>query len=75
QYRLTPLQEELIADWILEEDARGYPPTHARAQEMASRLLRAEISYVYVMSFTPDNGRKVVAVSLCAISVRKLTTS
>ena len=40
QQRLTPLQEEFLADWILEEDARGYPPSHARAREMAIRVLR-----------------------------------
>jgi len=31
QQRLTPLQEKFLANWILEEDARGYPPSHARA--------------------------------------------
>jgi hypothetical protein len=41
QQRLTPAQEEFIADWVLEEDARGYAPTHARTREMAQRLLRA----------------------------------
>ena len=38
--RLTPLQEDFLVDWILEEDARGYPPPHARAREMANRILR-----------------------------------
>ena len=40
QQRLTPLQEEFLADWILEEDARACPPSHARAREMANRILR-----------------------------------
>ncbi|KAF2006213.1 hypothetical protein P154DRAFT_255410 [Amniculicola lignicola CBS 123094] len=38
--RLTLLQEGFLVDWILEEDARGYPPPHARAREMANRILR-----------------------------------
>ena len=40
QQRLTPLQEDFLVNWILEEDARGYPPPHARAREMANRILR-----------------------------------
>ena len=40
QQRLTPLQEDFLVEWILEEDARGYPPPHARAREMANRILR-----------------------------------
>ncbi|OCK72875.1 hypothetical protein K432DRAFT_314535, partial [Lepidopterella palustris CBS 459.81] len=30
---------EFIINWILEEGARGYSPTHAQTQEIASRLL------------------------------------
>ncbi|KAH8759488.1 hypothetical protein F5883DRAFT_367023, partial [Diaporthe sp. PMI_573] len=37
--RLTPLQEDFLVDWILEEDACGYP-LHTRAREMANRILR-----------------------------------
>ena len=40
QQRLTPLQEDFLVQWILEEDARGYPPPHARTREMANRILR-----------------------------------
>src|SRR5215469_10375112 len=40
QQRLAPEQEEFLADWILEEDQRGYPPSHSRAREMAARVLR-----------------------------------
>ena len=40
QQRLTPEQEDFLVEWILEEDARGYPPPHARAREMANRILR-----------------------------------
>ena len=41
QQRMTPLQEEFLVNWIIEEETRGYPPSHARAREMASRILRA----------------------------------
>ena len=38
--RLTPEQEDFLVEWILEEDGRGAPPSHARAKEMANRILR-----------------------------------
>jgi hypothetical protein len=41
QQRLTPLQEEFLVEWILEEAQRGYAPSHARAREMACRILRS----------------------------------
>ncbi|KAI0993564.1 hypothetical protein K3495_g14620, partial [Podosphaera aphanis] len=37
--RLTPNQEEFLAEWILDMDARGFPPSHARTREIASRIL------------------------------------
>ena len=37
--RLSHLQEEFLVKWILDEEARGYAPTHARCREMASRIL------------------------------------
>lgn len=38
QQRLSPQQENFLADWILEEGACGYPPSIPRAQEMANRI-------------------------------------
>ncbi|PZD36703.1 transposase-like protein, partial [Pyrenophora tritici-repentis] len=38
--RLTPEQEDFLVQWILEEEARAFPPSHARAREMANRILR-----------------------------------
>ncbi|KAG9382284.1 Transposase [Pyrenophora tritici-repentis] len=32
--------EDFLVQWILEEDARAFPPSHARAREMANRILR-----------------------------------
>jgi hypothetical protein len=40
QQRLTPEQEDFLVEWILEEDQRGYPPSHPRARQMAVRVLR-----------------------------------
>ncbi|KAF2688300.1 hypothetical protein K458DRAFT_464661 [Lentithecium fluviatile CBS 122367] len=36
QQRLTPEQENFLVDWILNQDMKCYPPSHARAREMAS---------------------------------------
>ncbi|KAE8871021.1 hypothetical protein PTNB29_01365 [Pyrenophora teres f. teres] len=33
-------QEDFLVQWILEEDARAFPPSHARAREMANRILK-----------------------------------
>ena len=40
QQRLTPEQEEFLVEWILDEDRRGDPPSHTRAREMATRVLK-----------------------------------
>ena len=40
QQRLAPLQEDFLVDWILDEDSRACPPSHARVREMANRILR-----------------------------------
>jgi len=40
QQRLTPEQEAFLIDWILDEDSRAQPPSHARVREMATRILR-----------------------------------
>ncbi|KAF2229993.1 hypothetical protein EV356DRAFT_474489 [Viridothelium virens] len=36
EQRLSPNQEDFLRDWILEEDTRGYPPSHACCCKMAS---------------------------------------
>lgn len=40
EQRLTPEQEEFLVEWILDEDTRAQPPSHARVREMATRILR-----------------------------------
>jgi hypothetical protein len=40
QQRLSPEQEEFLVDWILDEDLRAQPPSHARVREMAARILQ-----------------------------------
>ena len=41
EQRPTPRQEDFLSDWILEQDSQGYPPSHRRAREMATRVLRS----------------------------------
>jgi hypothetical protein len=67
QQRLTPLQEEFLADWILEEDARGYPPSHVRTREMAARILRMNnntepLGKKWIAGFKQHNPRIVTVV-------------
>lgn len=38
--RLTSKQGEFPTQWILEEDARAFPPSHARTREMANQILK-----------------------------------
>ena len=38
--RLTPAQEDFLAEWILEQDLQGFPPSLPRVREMASRILQ-----------------------------------
>jgi hypothetical protein len=36
---LSSQQEVFLVDWILEQEAQGFPPSHARIREMATRIL------------------------------------
>jgi hypothetical protein len=38
--RLSVLQEKFLLDWILEQEAQGFPPTHARTRDMATQTIR-----------------------------------
>ena len=40
QHRLTPDQENFLADWVIEQDAQGFSPSHPRVREMAFRILQ-----------------------------------
>ncbi|RMZ67342.1 transposase [Pyrenophora seminiperda CCB06] len=62
QQRLTPKQEDFLVQWIIEEDARDFPPSHARAREMANRILRmngehAPIGKHWMAAFLKRNPR------------------
>lgn len=39
QLRLTREQEEILTEWVLEQNQYGYPPSHAQAREKASQIL------------------------------------
>jgi hypothetical protein len=45
QQRLTPEQEAFLVRWILKQEAQGFPPSHARAREMAGHVLAAGGDY------------------------------
>ena len=62
QQRLSPQQEEFLVEWILEEEALGRPPSHARAREMATRILhmngdQAPLGKRWVINFINRNPR------------------
>ena len=62
QQRLNPQQEEFLVEWILEEEALGRPPSHARAREMATRILcmngdQAPLGKLWVGHFIKRNLR------------------
>jgi transposase len=40
QQRLNPEQESFLAEWVIEQDAQGFSPSHARVREMALRILQ-----------------------------------
>jgi len=40
QQWLSPEQEKALRDWILEPEPCGYAPSHARAREMATFILK-----------------------------------
>jgi hypothetical protein len=54
-------------DWILEQEAQGFPPSHARARQMASRILRIkgdtkELGNKWVNHFIKRNPRVASAI-------------
>jgi len=62
QQRLSPDQEESLADWILEEDTPGFPPSHARAREMANHILKMNndqdlVGKAWILQFIQRNPR------------------
>jgi hypothetical protein len=40
EQRLSIQQQEFFVDWILEQETQGFPPSFARAREMATRILQ-----------------------------------
>ncbi len=84
QQKLTPLQEDFLADWILEEAARGQPPSHARARDMANRVVRMNggtelLGVKWIQNFLKRNlrvasvvGRKIEAARADAASAEQV---
>jgi hypothetical protein len=62
QQRLSLVHESFLEAWILDEDARGYPPSHARVREMAVRILHHNgdhkpLGKRWILSFTTRHPR------------------
>ncbi|OWY49386.1 CENP-B protein [Alternaria alternata] len=62
QQRLTPEQERLLADWILQEDSRAQPPSRSRVREIATQILRMNgdnkpLGQLWVPHFITRNPR------------------
>ncbi|KAI5193410.1 hypothetical protein E4T38_09964, partial [Aureobasidium subglaciale] len=62
EQRLSPRQEDLLVRWILEQEAQGFPPSHARAREMSIRVLRLNgddkpLGKRWITKFIRDNTR------------------
>jgi len=62
QQRLSQVQENFLEAWVLDEDARGYPPSHARVREMAVQMLRHNgdhkpLGKRWISSFTTRHPR------------------
>jgi hypothetical protein len=60
--RLSTRQEEFLIDWILEQETQGFPPSHARTREMATRIIRMngdtqELGKRFVTKLIRDNPR------------------
>jgi hypothetical protein len=63
--RLSTRQEEFLVEWILEQETQGFPPSHARTCEMASRIIRMN-------GDTQELGKRFVLYRLAASPVQGL---
>jgi hypothetical protein len=75
QQRLTSAQEEFLVDWILEEDAQGRAPSHARTREMAARVLKMvndtkPLGQNWLSGFLQRNPRVAVCIGRPLASTR-----
>lgn len=75
QQRLSPPQEDFLVQWILDEDTRMQPPSHARVREMAGRILvmngdSAPLGKMWLKSFLSRQPRVASIVGRRLESVR-----
>jgi hypothetical protein len=62
EQRLSSQQGEFLIEWILEQEAQGFPPSYARAREMATRILQLNGDFQplgkrWVSKFIKDHPR------------------
>jgi hypothetical protein len=80
QQRLSPAQEQLLVNWILDEDSRAQPPSHARVREIALRIASAggdtqPIGTKWVSHFIARNPRVASIVGRSIEAPRAATAS
>ena len=80
QQRLSRVQEEFLVDWILEHDLHGYPPSHARARDLATRIPKlngdmGDLGHKWVGNFIRRKPRVARIIGWKIEAVRALKTT
>lgn len=80
QQRLTPEQEDFLADWILSENAHARPPSRPSVREMATRILRMNGDYEplgqqWVPHFVARHPQVASIIGRSAVSVKTTAAS
>ena len=68
QQRLSPKQEDELCRWIIEQEARGYAPSHKRVRETAVLMLKVSgddepLGKRWVQNFLKRNPRVATLLS------------
>jgi len=78
QQRLTPEQEDFLADWIISEDARNQAPSPQRIRQMAARIIcmsgdREPLGQLWVAHFVRRHPRVTCVFGRSARSTKSTT--
>lgn len=79
QQRLTPEQEDFLADWILSQDVRDQTPSPQRIREVAARIIymcggREPLGHLWLAHFIRRNPRVKCVFGRSARSTRNTTS-